>query len=226
MDCIKDVLQDYFKELKSRPHHSNLSWENCYKFFYENRSNIVNNDDMLEKASLHLAFYLASWGMYRGSAFIRRYDHNVFKNLIKQLLTECKKLWDKNVTWENLEHANNIISGYFPELKINDKSRNNEKYKNEPTQTLITKILMGIFGCIPAYDRYLIKALKANNICQTYNEESYKALNDWWKQQKYSEQHYLNGSKIAYPLMKLIDIYFWSVGEKLEEEEKEKKNKE
>jgi hypothetical protein len=31
----------------------------------------------LDLASLHIRFYLASWGMYRGSAKIRNYDYKI-----------------------------------------------------------------------------------------------------------------------------------------------------
>ncbi len=219
---MEKVLEIYFEDLKARRHHSNLSWENCYKFFYENHETIVKNKDneLLEIAALHLAFYLASCGMYRGSAFIRRYDHTVFKELIRNLLTKCENLWNEKVDWEDLKKANEIIKKYFKELKNEDTSKNNEEYKNEPTQTVITKILMGIFGCVPAYDRYFIKALKTHNICQTYNETSFNTLKLWWKKQNYSYKHTLIKDTIEYPPMKLVDVYFWSEGERLNEEYK------
>ncbi len=224
MEDVNTVLEKYFNELRSLPQNSNLSWENCYKFFYENRNNIVN-DDMLEKAALHLAFYLASWGMYRGDTFLRQYDHSVYKGLIIVLLKGYSNFFDKDfVDWKDLERAKNDIAKHFKDLKRKDK-----KYKNEPTETLITKILMGIFGCVPAYDRFVKIALQEYNrehphkrICQTFNYVSYKALKDWWKQYNCSEQHYLKGSTITYPPTKLVDVYFWSVGKNLEEERKKK----
>ena len=221
MGSVENVLKAYFEELGKRPYHSNLSWENCYKFFLENHDEIVKADEksnLLEIAALQLGFYLASWGMYRGSAFIRRYDHNVFKKLIIKLLTDCKNLWNKDVKWEDLEKANNIISKYFSELKINDSSKNNEKYKNKPSQTLITKILMGIFGCVPAYDRYVLRALKEIGLKQTYSNESYEELVEWWDKQKYNEN--VLETNLIYLKMKLADVYLWCEGKRLEEQDK------
>ncbi len=209
---LDSILNNYFNDLKSRKHHSNLSWENCYTFFYNNRNKILNDETLLEAAALQLAFYLASWGMYRGSAFIRNYDHTVFKDLIKELLTNCKNLWTDDITWDDLKNANDIVNNYFD--------------KNTPSQTLITKILMGVFGCVPAYDRYFITALrkhnettkKENHICQTYNEESFNTLVQWWKKQKCNKKRKLQNSSLIYPPMKLADVYFWSEGKRLEKE--------
>lgn len=225
MDKVENVLKKYFEELKSRPYHSNLSWENCYKFFYENRDEFDKVDEkseLIEKAALHLAFYLASWGMYRGDTFLRQYDHSVYKGLIIDLLNKYSNFYDKEfVDWENLKNAKNDIIEYFKNLKRKDK-----KYKNEPTKTLITKILMGIFGCVPAYDRFVKRALQEysrehshKRICQTFNDVSYNTLKDWWEQYNCSEQHHLKGSTITYPPMKLVDVYFWSEGKRLDEED-------
>ena len=218
---VHDVLESYFNDLTKRLYHSNLSWENCYKFFCENHEKILEDgekSEICEIAALHLAFYLASWGMYRGSAFIRRYDHNIYKGLIIELLSNCENLWKKDVEWSDLKKANEIITNYFIGLKKDDKSTDKDKHSNRPTQTLITKILMGIFACVPAYDRYVIKALKAYNICQTYKEDSYNEIKKWLEERNYNYK--LSKSEVEYTPMKLIDVYFWSVGKDLEEKEK------
>ena len=45
-----------------------MSWRHCYKAFYENRNK--TDEQTLDYLSLHLAFYLASWRIYRGSSFL------------------------------------------------------------------------------------------------------------------------------------------------------------
>ena len=69
--------------------------------------------------SLQLAFYLASWGMYRGSLFLLQKDYKVHIPVVKE-----------------------------------------QELKNQLSFTLITKILMGTLGCVPAYDRYFIAGIK------------------------------------------------------------------
>ena len=36
--------------------------------------------------SLHLAFYLASWGMYRGSSFLLQKDYKVLVPIVEEVL--------------------------------------------------------------------------------------------------------------------------------------------
>src|SRR5260370_38140615 len=54
------------------------SWDHCYSFFQSGF-----DDD--ERASLHLAFYLASWGMYRGRSFLIQKDYLIHLDVVKKL---------------------------------------------------------------------------------------------------------------------------------------------
>lgn len=67
------------------------SWEYCYKFF---RENLPEYDELSEEekkefidlASLHLGFYLASWGMYRGSAFLLKNDYKIHESAVRKII--------------------------------------------------------------------------------------------------------------------------------------------
>ena len=94
------------------------SWEHCKNFFDNNKFLIINfdknysilencesienslnhvNKEKLDLMCLHLAFYLASWGMYRGSAFILQYDYRKHKKAILTLLQgKYEHLWIVN----------------------------------------------------------------------------------------------------------------------------------
>ena len=61
---IKEVFED-FKNLRTT-YHRYSSFDYYYSYF-------LNNGDLIEdmeKSCLELAFYLASWGMFRGSSFL------------------------------------------------------------------------------------------------------------------------------------------------------------
>src|SRR5690625_5998584 len=61
---IKNILKQYTKKTEAEERYS--SFDYCYNYF-------KNTDDYLadiEKSCLALGFYLASWGMYRGSSFL------------------------------------------------------------------------------------------------------------------------------------------------------------
>lgn len=184
-----------------------FSWEYCYIFFLTHGKNIVKNEDLQNLAALNLGFYLASWGMYRGSSKLLAYDYKIHKGVIKKLISECSSLWNKDVTWEELEKANQIIRNYYI------------KHGVTPTQTLITKVLMGIFACTPAYDRLFLEGLGIWNstrnpkISKTYNADSFNALKLLARN---LQKRKLLLQNIDYPPMRLIDTYFWTVGKNKE----------
>lgn len=207
MKEIDKFLDNYFAEWRNETHSRNLSWEHCYLFFKGNSQQILSDEKMLDLASLNLAFYLASWGMYRGSSNLLQKDYKVHTELIKILIKDCSYLWNEDITWEQLEVVNNLVKSYYKDYGVT------------PTTTLITKVLMGIFGCIPAYDRYFIQGLKDYNknheyISQSYNKSSFESLQKLVIGLKGREL--VSNKKVDYPTMKLIDAYFWDKGRDME----------
>lgn len=206
-----DVLKKNLFEVISKDKNCRYrSWEHCYAFFYKNREKIVP-EKMLDLASLNLAFYLASWGMYRGSSNLLQKDYTIHKELIQTLLEEHAYLWNEDITWEQLDKANGIVISHYQDNGVT------------PTDTLITKVLMGIFGCVPAYDRYFVIGLKEYNktnkhISQSYNKNSFEALQKLTNGLK--EERLKLNNKITYPKMRLLDAYFWFKGKELDNRDK------
>lgn len=225
-----------------------LSWEHCYKEFYlarERRKIGKLKDDDYDKLSLHLAFYLASWGMYRGSSFLLQRDYKVHTEVVKKILNpEYDCLWaiscddlqnDKNDTWKKLEDLTDAINEIYIDKrkKINGKDA---KGKNV-TMTLMTKILMGTLGCTPAYDRFFIRGLNEKNIeSTTYTEYNYKKHKESLlnlinhdsskfvnEENEYiievNEADYPDIKEIKYPPMKVLDMAFWQIGFDKDKEE-------
>ena len=83
---------EFYEELKVQDRHRYRSWEHCYAQFYETRQNPEKAN--VDNLSLHLAFYLASWGMYRGSSFLLQYDYTIHTSVVKEILKpEYNKLF-------------------------------------------------------------------------------------------------------------------------------------
>ncbi|EAJ5698279.1 hypothetical protein L8648_000947 [Campylobacter lari] len=208
----------FHNKIKKINNHRYLSWEHCYEYFYINRKNVDYN-----YASLMLSFYLASWGMYRGSSFLLHYDYQIYKTMLKELLDI--NLWDKH-DWSQIIKANKIIEETLLLYKNNKENENNEEDKNNKNKisnTLITKILLGIFGCTPAYDRFFVNGLKKYNINNNkipiqYCEDSYIGIMDLIDRCKSSFEFPKISLKynenIYYPDMKIMDMYFWILGKK------------
>lgn len=216
--------------MKTKESRRYKSWEYCYKFFQNNREKIEkHNEDVLDLASLHLSFYLASWGMYRGSSFLLQTDYTVHKEAIKIIATYFNLCdiniakWDEKLT-NKLFKLVEKLNKHYNKIRSKVKNQNNpyETDKIDISDTLITKILLGTLGITPAYDRYFTDGLKLckrttnKSLSATFNEKGFNKLIEFC--QNYEEElKDINLSltidkNIQYPLMKKIDMYFWNLG--------------
>jgi len=206
------VIQSFYSQtLNDAEGHRYRSWEHCYKAFNNPRS----TDDYL---NLHLAFYLASWGMYRGSSGLLWKDYTIHSGAIKI----ANKYNGIHVDENNLFPEVSLIQQCFSELKdyysgIKFNNGKTEKYISA-TDTLISKIILGIFGAMPAIDRYFKDGIKSV-LWQTFNVKRLPVLYEF-AQSNMNEiqicQTYISDkSGIWYPPMKILDMYFWQTGYEL-----------
>ena len=213
-DFEKNVGVFYNKLLK-KENDRYLSWEHCYLFFLNFKDKKENEKDY-DLAALNLAFYLASWGMYRGSSFLLQYDYKIHTELIKKIFSDkeyIENVYDyEKYTWTYVEKLKTIITNYFKEKE------------QTPSDTLITKIMMGIFGCTPAFDRFFVDGLKRyvkdNNIkngnkrqTSNFSEETFEFLKKFYDDHKIQNVYHLKtNNNVEYPPMKLVDMFFWQIG--------------
>ena len=85
VDLIIKSSTEFYNDLKADENGRYRSWEHCYSHFIKARESKEVDYDYL---SLQLAFYLASWGMYRGSSFLLQKDYKVHIPVVKELLNE------------------------------------------------------------------------------------------------------------------------------------------
>ena len=110
-------------------------------------------------------------------------------------------------------------------------TKGGEKPKTiSPTDTLLSKILLGTLGCVPAYDRYFIDGLKHMEIKNTtFNDASLTELFDCIDNNKTeienAQKLILTKTGQHYPVMKVLDMYFWQIGYDKEVKEKRQKKK-
>ena len=142
-----DTVLKYIQPATNDSNHRFKSWEHCYKAFSEN-----NNHDTL---ALNLAFYLASWGMYRGSSGLLWKDYKVHIPAIEIIkkFNELKSInWEKPKIEEILKLKEKLID-YYSNINFNNGKEQGLK-KITATDTLISKIILGSLGCLPAFERY------------------------------------------------------------------------
>ena len=212
------------KKANEEEYHRGKSWEYCYGFF-RNYKKFRNNNKLLDQAALHLGFFLASWGMLRGSSFLLQSNYKYYVPVVRVLIDpKYDDLW--NVDYLNIKKQEKILGLLFnlnKELQHVMKEKNGFNHKG-PSDTLVTKIIMGTMGCVPAYDRYfktgLKKFLKKNKEKRgiNFSKKSFEKLLNFSRKDSILREIYKKSiptinTGIKYPPMKLLDLYFWRLGQ-------------
>ena len=203
------------------------SWDWCHNAFlkgrvdYKNSKNEDEKDKIIDYLTLHLAFYLASWGMYRGSSILLHKDYKIHIDAVKAILNGNPLLWNYMPSEDNIDEAKQALFSKDDGIyrKICDAYGD-----YTPSDTLVTKILLGTFGCIPAFDRFFIEGIKWYNNNATNNNkiknlkysikeddanEAFKLLTDFVLQNVIRNN---KNENLEYPPMKYLDMYFWQIG--------------
>lgn len=146
---IATYLKDRDPELRY------ASFDYCYNYFKSfhdySKVNEIALQKNLQMSCLQLGFYLASWGMFRGSAFLLKKSAKHFESLVKEIATMDNSLWEIDVD----SYTDTNI-----DLIIDSKQRIRSNIGNSTenaSDTLISKIMLGVFGNVPAFDDYFCK---------------------------------------------------------------------
>ena len=221
MDAIDELIsaaQTFYDDARRDKNGRSRSWEHCYRVFRDARTDPSPDCDYL---SLHLAFYLASWGMYRGSSFLLQKDYKVLVPVVEKILKPeydclfglaCTDVRNSDV-WEQLKKLSDDIAYHFRPIRNEVAGR---EVASPVSPVLITKILMGTLGCVPAYDRFFEEGAKYLGLeKKSYNEDSLLELADFYEAQNDRLEEARRGMRVddlTYPQMKLLDMGFWQVG--------------
>lgn len=235
------------------------SWEICYQTFQMAKEMLETgkeNELDYDYLALQLAFYLASWGMYRGSSFLKALDYRIHLPAVKWMLEpRYRDLFTLNPLadskrYHELLFGKNVLFGekgiycrlndYYGAARaswkewkkkhnVHDEDENEGENTNENesivTDTLLTKILLGVYGCIPAYDINFKKGISIFGGLQslTVAGDAIWKLNKDGSLAKKTLFYVLQNEKLkddlqAYaknhniPFMKAVDMYFFGLG--------------
>ena len=184
------------------------SFDFCYNHFYsfykEDILSELANEKNLQMSCLQIGFYLASWGMMRGSSFLLEKSVRNYKNLVTAISEMNPRLWEIDVETYSEESISlllnckqQIISALGKENKLSD--------------TLITKIMLGVFANVPAFDQYFRKSFGVHS----FNKKSLLKIKNFYEENKevfnlfkIHTFDFLTGKEtnIIYTKAKLIDM--------------------
>lgn len=214
---LNNDIEHIFANFKSQ---SNIngrftSFDFCYNYSIQADNKTLH--DNMEKSCLALGFYLASWGMFRNS-FLLGKSIKYYEKTIEYFASLDKSVWQidvNNYTDDNLD----II------LEIYAKIKENFVENNCADLTLVTKVQLGVFGSIPAFDEYFSKTFrdlskgkcgfrkvnkKPLKLIKLFYDKNNETIDKLAKSTFTLDFNTGTETKISYPKAKIIDIYGFS----------------
>jgi len=214
MDNIEEIIKEF--KSKSQPEDRYTSFDYCYNYFLT----IEDTTKDIEKSCLVLGFYLASWGMLRGSSFLLQKSAKHFQPTIEYIATLNRDIWKIDVDKYNEQTIEKIIDIY-------NEIKSRLILNGSSDLTLITKVMLGVFGFIPAFDNFFCDTFrniyKGKCGFRRVNSNSLSRIKDFYDENREIINRLSNETfttdfktgfktKIKYPKAKIIDMYGFTVG--------------
>lgn len=213
---LNNAADQVLARLRQCPNERLLSWDHCHKYFHAlpPEPTEVQTDQM----ALHLAFYLASYGMYRGSTMLLKKDYRFLIPVVKKLLeaqfrcepsllsvADATTPERARLAWKQVQ----TLEAQLRDMGIGQKD----------LHTLSTKILLGTWVTVPAFDSAFKKALKRTKLgSATFSESNFFRVFTKLHKKAGVFQRQVNRFHDAgwshYPAIRVIDALLWQIGGK------------
>ena len=123
------------------------SFDYCFNYFQSHRETgrleALVDGRGLQLSCLHLGFYLASWGMLRGSAQLLQLSAKSFIPVVERIASTPEDIWKIDADQYSESNIAKILD-FAATLR--------ETLHDGASDILVTKILLGTLGCVPAFD--------------------------------------------------------------------------
>lgn len=146
---IHQYLYGDSQTLGVKPFERYASFDYCFNYFqsFRERGSLkaLADAEHLQTSCLQLGYYLASWGMLRGSGFLLSKSVKVYEPLIRAIAGADPTLWEidancyTSLNIRLLFVCRRMIAAAFGQ-------------EGDPSDILVTKIMLGVFGSVPAFD--------------------------------------------------------------------------
>jgi len=144
---IQRNLQKYVGD--RRPTSRYASFDYCFNHFQlhraEDRLDELLEGETLQLSCLHLGFYLASWGMLRGSTELLQRSVKTFVPVVEALVGAPPMLWTLDTDGYTEDSIRTLLA-FGSQLRAS--------LHQGASDILVTKVLLGTLGCVPAFDTY------------------------------------------------------------------------
>jgi len=154
------------------PEERNASFDYCFNYFQLFRKSgdicALAHPDNLQVSCLQLGFYLASWGMLRGSTGLLQKSVKYLIPVVKVIATTDAPLWEIDADCYDEPNIQRLVDlaakirGALPDISV--------------TETLKTKIMLGVFGSVPAFDETVSEGCKAEGMVGTFGKRALRKI--------------------------------------------------
>ncbi|VVP63723.1 hypothetical protein PS907_00603 [Pseudomonas fluorescens] len=227
---VNRYAQTYYQNIQTSPGNEYprlKAWEFLYEYIWdESRPRWADliSEEQIDTTALHIGFYLANWGMFRGSSeLLQNSNLDLMKAVAKKLFTGQGP--------ELLELSMNDFAADAPNLMYNQKLLDAVLGSLETlptdvswTATLKSKILMGVWGECPALDRFYIaacrKLLPRRPFITAASGKGLTALAGVVRQLNVRPMPLKTGRlKLPYPTARVMDMALFQYGIELQKRE-------
>lgn len=165
---VVEDIDTYIYEYHTDPQNQTLdaskhrfaSYDFCHSYFLRNRESLSSK---MEESCIYLWSFLGSWGMLRGSSVLFKENSPAsLRNVVDCIANTKEEVWDIDVEQYGDEKCRQQIIELYDSIKraLTDGSSHFDCKGNQippfenPSRTLVTKIMMGVFGIVPAFDTF------------------------------------------------------------------------
>lgn len=199
-----------------KPTERYASFDYCYNYFqsFREQNNIprLASPEHIQTSCIQIAFYLASWGMLRASSFLLQKSAKHYEPLIQGIVQFSPRIWDIDVDSYTEENIETLLECERMVVQTVGQERG-------ITITLVTKIMLGVFGNVPAFDSFFKRGFGTH----TFGRGSLRKIALFYQQNK----EIIDTNKIytldfttaqpthrMYPKAKLIDMACFIEGDR------------
>jgi hypothetical protein len=219
MNVESNILKYIYGDQESegvKPFERYASFDYCFNYFQTFRENGAIADiadaSNMQESCLQLGFYLASWGMLRGSSQLLKKSVKIFEPVIKAIASADESMWDIDADHYTPSNILKVIDfeGTLQQALPASKS-------SPASPTLVTKIMLGVFGNVPAFDTFFKNGFGVS----TFGPKALSKIGQFYRDneeiiEKYriNTLDFLNGTstKRRYSRAKVIDMVFFIEG--------------
>lgn len=156
-----------------RPDARYTSFDYCFNYFQsfreQGRVNEIASRENMQLSCLHLGFYLASWGMFRGSSTLLLKSLKHYEPVVKVIADATQQSWDLDAHCYSTE-------AWLEIQRLDRQIRSAFHHPNGVSDILTTKVMLGVFGNIPAFDNFF----KAGFRAATFGPKSFRRIGHFY----------------------------------------------